>query len=166
MNPGNSGGPLLNTSGEMIGMCVAIISSTGQNAGVGFAIPVDRIRRFLPELREHGKVIRAYHGIVRVNVTDQGMRIAQLSQGSPAEQAGLRPFRLQVKTSRKGNYQYREQFLDRDYADFILAIDGRPVKTHTDFLELMDGYKPGDRVVFTVLREGKQLNVPVTLGSA
>ncbi|MEM6330392.1 MAG: trypsin-like peptidase domain-containing protein, partial [Planctomycetota bacterium] len=64
MNPGNSGGPLLNGAAEMIGMNVAIASKIGQNSGVGFAIPVSRVRRFLPELIEHGKVIRAYHGIV------------------------------------------------------------------------------------------------------
>ena len=59
MNPGNSGGPLLNSNAEMIGMCVAIASRTGQNSGVGFAIPINRIRSILPDLMTHGHVVRA-----------------------------------------------------------------------------------------------------------
>ena len=166
MNPGNSGGPLLNSSGEMIGMCVAIISSTGQNAGVGFAIPADRIRRFLPDLIEQGRVVRAYHGIVMLNETSRGLRIARLSPGGPAEVAGLQPFKLKVRTWRDGNRIYREQTLDRDSADYLLAIDGVPVSSHTDFLKLMDGHKPGDRVVFTIERSGQRLDIAVTLGAA
>jgi hypothetical protein len=85
MNPGNSGGPMLNSTGEMIGMCVAIRSAVGQNSGVGFAIPVDRVRRFVPELIATGKVQRAFHGIVLVNPTARGLRIAKLSPGGPAD---------------------------------------------------------------------------------
>ncbi|HMP05262.1 MAG TPA: trypsin-like peptidase domain-containing protein, partial [Lacipirellulaceae bacterium] len=59
MNPGNSGGPLLNSDGQMIGMCVAIASRTGQNSGIGFAIPLNRTRSILPDLIEHGHVVRA-----------------------------------------------------------------------------------------------------------
>ncbi len=166
MNPGNSGGPLLNTSAEMIGMCVAIRSSVGQNSGVGFAIPVDRIRRFLPELIENGKIARAYHGIVLIEESSRGLRIAKLSKGSPAEVAGLRAFRVVKRRWREGPVVYESTDLDKDYADYLIAIDGKPVATHPEFLELMDGYQPGERVVFTVVRDGREVDLPVTLGAA
>ncbi|MEO1498113.1 MAG: trypsin-like peptidase domain-containing protein [Planctomycetota bacterium] len=166
MNPGNSGGPLLNSSGEMVGMCVAIVSATGQNAGVGFAIPMNRIRRFVPELMEHGRVIRAYHGIVLLNETSQGLQIARIAERGPAAVAGLRPFRQVIETGRNGPFIVRRTRVDRDYADFILAIDGRSVRTHEDFLAIMDAYKPGQQVTFTVLREGRRMSVPLTLGAA
>lgn len=166
MNPGNSGGPLLNTSAEMIGMCVAIRSSVGQNSGVGFAIPIDRIRRFVPELIENGRIVRAYHGIVMVNETNQGLRVAKLAQDGPAEAAGLRAFRVVKRRWREGPVVYEATELDKDYADYILAIDGKSIATHTEFLEVMDGYTPGDRVVFTVLRDGQRLDVRVRLGAA
>lgn len=166
MNPGNSGGPLLNTSAEMVGMCVAIRSSVGQNSGVGFAIPADRIRRFVPELIKNGRIVRAYHGIVVLNETDRGLRIAKLSQGGPAEHAGLRGFRVVKRRVRQGSVVYEVPELDKEYADFIVAIDGKAVSTHTDFLAVMDAHAPGDRVVFTVQRDGQQVQVSVTLGAA
>ncbi|MEO0531533.1 MAG: trypsin-like peptidase domain-containing protein [Planctomycetota bacterium] len=166
MNPGNSGGPLLNTSAEMVGMCVAIRSSVGQNSGVGFAIPVDRVKRFVPELIENGRIVRAYHGIVVLNETNRGLRIAKLSQGGPAERAGLRGFRVIKRRERQGPVIYEIKELDKEYADFIIAIDGQAVSTHTDFLTVMDAHAPGDRVVFTVERDGRQMQIPVTLGAA
>ena len=79
MNPGNSGGPLLNTNAEVIGMNVAIATKTGQNAGVGFAIPANRIRRIGPELIKHGRIIRPDHGIVSLMPTKQELwRTTQL----------------------------------------------------------------------------------------
>lgn len=166
MNPGNSGGPLLNTSAEMIGMCVAIRSSVGQNSGVGFAIPVDRIKRFLPELIEQGRIVRAYHGIVVLNETSRGLRIAKLSQGGPAERAGLRAFRVVKRRWREGPVVYEATELDKEHADYLVAIDGKPISTHTEFLALMDSYAPGDRIVFTVIRDGSRLEVPLKLGAA
>ncbi len=166
MNPGNSGGPLLNTSAEMIGMCVAIRSAVGQSSGVGFAIPVDRVKRFVPELIEHGRIIRAYHGIVVLNETARGLRIAKLAADGPAEKAGLRGFRVTKRYERRGAAVYEIKELDKDHADFLVAIDGKAVRSHTEFLAIMDAHAPGDRVVFTVRREGELLDVPVVLGSA
>ena len=166
MNPGNSGGPLLNTQGQMIGMCVAIKGPAGQNSGVGFAIPSSRIKRFVPELLEYGKVIRAYHGIVMLNETTRGLRIAKVTPGGPADKAGLRGFRTIVRTRRQGSLIYREQTIDRNYADFILQIDGKPVSTHEEFLEMMDAYRPSDRVEFTIRRnDGQTVRIPITLGT-
>ena len=166
MNPGNSGGPMLDSSGQMIGMCIAIKGPAGQNSGVGFAIPSNRILRFVPELIEHGRVIRAYHGIVMLSETSRGLRIAKITPGGPAEAAGLRGFRVIVRNRRQGNVIYREQTIDRDYADFIVAIDGKQVTTHQEFLEMMDSYRPQDRVVFTIRRGGRSMQVPVTMGAA
>src|SRR5262245_60560953 len=89
MNPGNSGGPLLDTSGRMIGMNVAIATKTGQNAGLGFAIPINRIRQVVPQLIEHGKVVRADVGIVLVKEMDKGLQVVKLNKNGPAEKAGL-----------------------------------------------------------------------------
>ena len=92
MNPGNSGGPLLDTGGRMIGMNVAIATKTGQNAGLGFAIPINRIRQIVPQLIEHGKVTRADSGIVAVKEIDHGLQIVEVNKGGPAEKcwtAGL-----------------------------------------------------------------------------
>ena len=97
MNPGNSGGPLLDTSGRMIGMNVAIATKTGQNAGLGFAIPINRIRQIVPQLIEHGKVVRADIGIVAVKEIDKGLQIVEVNKGGPAEKAGLQGW----KTVRK-----------------------------------------------------------------
>lgn len=167
MNPGNSGGPLLNTSAEMIGMCVAIRSSVGQNSGVGFAIPIDRVKRFLPELIEKGRVVRAYHGIVRVNETSRGLQIVHLDRDGPASRAGIRGWRFTKKPYRDAFGRVRTAIEeDRSYGDYLIAIDGKPVATHDKFIEIMDGHAPGERVVFTLLREGQTVEAPVTLEEA
>ena len=89
MNPGNSGGPLLDSNARMIGMCVAIASRTGQNTGIGFAIPIDRIKSILPELINHGHVVRADIGISHVMETEMGLVIARITPDGPAAKAGL-----------------------------------------------------------------------------
>lgn len=166
MNPGNSGGPLLDTSARMVGMNVAIATKTGQNTGVGFAIPVDRVRRTLSDLIEHGKIIRAYHGIVTLMETPNGLKIVRLSNGGPAEEAGLKGFRIIKRQRRQGNVIFIETVPDKDSADHIIAIDGRPVRSHTDFLDIMDRHKPGDEVQITILRQGRSMDVSLTLGAA
>lgn len=166
MNPGNSGGPLLDSNARMIGMNVAIASKTGQNTGVGFAIPVNRVRRFLPELIKRGKVLRADHGIVEVAVTPHGLTIARVRPNGPASEAGLRGFRIVRRERRQGNIRYLDTRIDREYADSILAIDNNPVETVDEFVAIMDRYSPGQVVHFRVLRDGKPLDVDVRLGEA
>ena len=102
LNRGNSGGPLLDSRGRLIGMNTAIASSTGENTGVGFAIPVDTIKRVAAQLIENGKVIRPETGISRVFQSEQGLVIATLVPGGPAEQAGLRGFRSSARRSAAG----------------------------------------------------------------
>lgn len=164
MNPGNSGGPMLDSSARMIGMNVAIATRTGQSAGVGFAIPVDRIRRFLPDLIEHGKIIRPYHGIVSVMETSRGLRILKLSDDGPAKRAGLRGSRLVRRPVSQGFGV--EVVIDRESADLLVAIDGKELKDHTDFVDVMESHKPGDTLTLTVLRDGVRHQIELTLGAA
>ena len=165
MNPGNSGGPMLNTSGQMIGMCVAIATKTGQNAGVGFAIPIDRIKSIVPELIENGRVIRADIGITHVMETETGLVIARLDPDGPAAQAGLEGFRRVVQRRQQGPLVYETEQIDRSHADRILAVDGEPMKTGVRFRDKIWEHKPGDVVTLTISRNGQQLEVPVTLGA-
>jgi len=163
INPGSSGGPLLDSRGRMIGMNTAIASRTGESAGVGFAIPINTIARVVPELIRHGRVIRPEIGIARVFKTEQGLLIATLIPGGAAEKAGLRGFRVLRQTRRQGPFVYETQTIDRSYADLIVAVDGQPVKTPDDFLSIIESRRPGDVVTLTVIRRGQQLSVPVQL---
>ncbi|HEY2412299.1 MAG TPA: trypsin-like peptidase domain-containing protein [Pirellulaceae bacterium] len=161
LNPGNSGGPLLDTNGRLIGMNVAIATKSGQNAGLGFAIPVSRIARFIPELIANGKITRPDLGIVTVNETDKGLQIVRLNPGGPAERAGLRGWgRREVK---RGPLVMTTN--DSSKADYIVAIDGQPVVKGDTLIEKIEEHKPGDTVMLSVLREGQPTQVSVTLGS-
>ena len=164
MNPGNSGGPLLDTSGRMIGMNVAIATKTGQSAGLGFAIPVNRIRQIVPQLIEHGKVVRADIGIVAVAETPKGLQIVQTNRGGPAEQAGLRGWKTVRREVRRGPLVYTVERNDPSAADMIVAVDGEPVEKASAFVEKIEEHRPGEQIVLTIIREGQQMQVPVTLG--
>jgi S1-C subfamily serine protease len=165
MNPGNSGGPLLDTSGRMIGMNVAIATRVGQSAGVGFAIPINRIRKIVPQLIEHGKVVRADIGIIAVNEMDQGLQIVQTNRGGPAERAGLRGWRLVQRKVRRGPLVYTIEQPDRSSADIIVAVDGKRVESASAFVEMIEEHQPGDRITLTIIRDDQTLSVPITLGS-
>jgi S1-C subfamily serine protease len=166
LNRGNSGGPLLDTRGRMIGMNTAILSPTGQNIGVGFALPVNTIRRVVPQLIEHGRVIRPITGIASVYETDNGLVIIELTPRGPAELAGLRGFRWVRKREKRGPFYVESRQLDRSYADTIIAVDGRAVTSGEALQDLIETKQPGERVVFTVVREAKQIDVPIVLGAS
>jgi S1-C subfamily serine protease len=163
INPGNSGGPLLDSRARMIGMNTAIASKTGESAGVGFAIPVNTIARIVPQLIRDGRVIRPDIGIARVYETDQGLLIAKLSPNGAAERAGLQGPKVVRERRRQGPFVYERQTIDRSAADLIVAVDGKPVKTADDFLDLIESKQPGDTVVVTVVRNGQKTQVPVQL---
>jgi len=165
LNRGNSGGPLIDSRGRLIGMNTAIASSTGENTGVGFAIPVDTIKRVVSQLIENGKVIRPETGISRVFQSEQGLVIATLVPGSPAEQAGLRGFKVVRETKRRGPFTYEERRIDRSQADVIVAVDGEKVTTADSFLTLIERHRPGDRAVLTLFREGELIEVSLTLAA-
>lgn len=164
LNKGNSGGPLLDTSGRVVGMNVAIASASGDSAGIGFAIPVNTLARIVPELIEHGRVTRPTIGIAAIAPRNGRLTIAAVVPGGPAERAGLRGYKLVKRTYRRGPFIYEEKSWDRDQADEIIDVDGVKVETLEAFLGEIDKYKPGDTVEITVLREGKRVRVPVKLG--
>lgn len=159
INPGNSGGPLLDTRGRLIGMNTAIASKTGQSSGVGFAIPSNLIARIVPQLIANGKVIRPEIGIARVYETERGLLIARLTDGGPAARAGLQG--PAVTSRRRGPFTVES--IDRSAADLIIAVDDQKVESADDFLGYIEARNPGDRVVLTVIRGGREIKVPVTL---
>lgn len=162
VNPGNSGGPLLDSHGRLIGVNTAIASRTGQSAGVGFAIPANLIARVVPQLIRHGRVIRPDIGIQSVYETDLGLLIIRMSPGGPAEEAGLRG--PQVTRERRGPIVI--QRTDRSAADLIIAVDDQATNTVDDFLGYIEARDPGDRVVLTVVRGNSEIQVPVRLGES
>ena len=166
INPGNSGGPLLDSHSRLIGMNTAIASRTGQNAGVGFAIPVNTIKRVVPQLIEKGHVTRPDLGIAKVYQTEAGLLIAALAPGGPAERAGLRGFRIIRKQVRRGPFIVQETRIDQSAADLIVGIDGKRIHTVDDLLDAIEQKQPGQQVVVNVVRGTKQVGVPVTLGTS
>lgn len=164
LNQGNSGGPLLNTRGELIGMNTAIMSSDGDSTGVGFAIPSSTIQRIVGKLVKHGRVVRPTIGITRVYEKEQGLLIVIVARGGPADAAGLKGFSLVTKP-RIGLHR-PEPTIDTTSADLIQAIDGTPVKTADELLEILENINPGDTVLLDIVRSGKLTRVPVKLGSS
>jgi putative serine protease PepD len=142
INPGNSGGPLLDGNGRVIGINSQIESSSQQNSGVGFAIPVSTVKSVVPQIQNGGKVLRAYLGVTNNDSADNtGAVVAQTVPGGPAEKAGLQP------------------------GDKITAIDGRPVYSSGDVSAAVDSRKPGQKAKVTVERNGAQRTLIVDLGT-
>jgi S1-C subfamily serine protease len=165
INPGNSGGALLDTQGRLIGINTAIASRTGGSHGVGFAIPSNTILRVAPQLIRNGRVIRGETGIEKVReevVRDipgggriQGLLVLELIEGGPAESAGLR-----------GPMVVRDRGIPRrdvSTADIITAVEGIPTRKAVDFTAVIDERLPDDRIVLDVFREGRMIQVPITL---
>lgn len=162
VNPGNSGGPLIDTRGMLIGVNTAIASKNGQSAGVGFAIPVNLVKRVVKQLIKYGKVIRPEIGIHHVYETDEGLLIERLTPGGPAERAGLQGPKVVVQ--RRGLFQVRQ--VDRSAADIIIAVDGMETPTVDDFLTYIETKRPGDEVTLRILRGNQQQDISVTLGGS
>jgi S1-C subfamily serine protease len=156
INPGNSGGPLLDSSGRLIGVNTAIYSPSGAYAGIGFAIPVDTVQWVVPDLIQHGHVIRPSLGVQVANpqVASQlgiaGALILEVAPGSSAERAGLRP-------------TVRDERGHLVLGDVIVAIDGQPVRNPGDLVLLLEQHEAGDTVRVTVAHGGKQRDVRIAL---
>ncbi len=156
INPGTSGGPLLDSAGLLIGVNAAIYSPSGVYAGIGFAVPVDTVNRVVPQIIRHGKVIRPGLGITiaEEQVTKrfelQGVLVIDVLPNSAAAQAGMRPTR------------YGERGQVR-LGDVIVAIDGKTVKTSNELFVLLEDYQVGDTITVTVQRDGQVKKLPVTL---
>ena len=157
INPGSSGGPLLDSHSRLIGMNTAIASRTGQNTGVGFAIPVTSIARVVPQLIEQRPSIAARdRDCPRVSNLSRGLLGGpSLTQGGPAEAAGLRGPRLVRERRRQGPFSYDYQSLDRTAADLIIAVDGEKIVSADEFLSAIESKRPGDEVTLTIVREGR-----------
>lgn len=158
INMGNSGGPLLDSSANLIGMNTVIFSTSGSSAGLGFAVPVDTIKMIVPQIIAHGKVIRPGLGISilpdhlekRMTGSHKGIIIATVVDKGPAEKAGLRGM-TQDKFGR--------MFL----GDVILKIDGKEVNNLDDIYQILETKKIGENVTVTYRRDGKELSTKVTL---
>ena len=164
LNQGNSGGPLLDNEGKVIGMNTAIASLTGQNTGVGFAVPASTISRVIPQLLKHGVVRRATLGIDLFWKTEKGLGVARTQQNGPASNAGIKGLEVTRKVVRVGNRLFETIEADKSSADRIVRIDGDEIMTTDDLQEILDKHKPGEQVNVGVLRDGELINVPVTLG--
>ncbi|MGH2995761.1 MAG: S1C family serine protease [Gaiellaceae bacterium] len=165
INHGNSGGPLLNTSGEVVGVNAQIESDSGGNDGIGFAIPSNTVSSVVSQLLSTGKVEHAYLGVSVQTIPDgiadelgqpAGVAVAEVRSDSPAEQAGLR---AAAETRTVDGEAYPTG------GDVITAIDGDPVTTTEGLQSAIDAKKPGDELELTVARDGATRTITVTLAS-
>lgn len=159
INPGSSGGPLLGSDGRLIGVTTAIYSPSGASAGVGFAIPVDTVKRVIPQLIKYGQVKKIGLGVVlvpdniRLRLGGNGAMILNIFPGGPADKAGLRP------TQREGGI-----FGGIIYGDIITMLDGQPINNNEDLIEYIEKTKKdGDRVEIKYLRNTKIFSTTATL---
>jgi S1-C subfamily serine protease len=159
INPGNSGGPLLDSAGRLIGVNTAIYSPSGTSAGIGFAIPVDEVFRIVPQLIQHGKVVRA--DIAAQLAPDQILRkagrkgalVLHVQPDGPAAKAGLLP------TRQDDDGRIR-------LGDIITALDGKEVTSAGQLQDELEKRAVGTVVELTVLRDGKEITLQVTLAAA
>ncbi|MBK9295104.1 MAG: Do family serine endopeptidase [Oligoflexia bacterium] len=145
INPGNSGGPLVNTKGEVIGVNAAI---DGRAQGIGFAIPINVVKKLIPDLKTKGRVTRSYLGVTINNInekmveefglkTDKGALVLGVAQGSPADKAGIEPY------------------------DVIVAINGREVEDAREITNKITETKSGETINLKIIREAKPIDVKV-----
>jgi S1-C subfamily serine protease len=166
INHGNSGGPLLNANGDVIGVNAQIESESGGNVGIGFAIPIDTVKDVASQLIKEGKVEHAYLGIDMVPINsdvaanfrvpvDKGVLIQHVQPGSPAAKAGLRGGTTQVV------YAGTTYWLG---GDVITKADGRPIETTDQLASVVTSKQPGDSLDLEVHRGQETLSVTVELG--
>ncbi len=152
INLGNSGGPLVNMRGEVVGINNAIVSASGGNEGIGLAVPSNMAKKILAQLVDKGEVVRGWLGVMIQNVSEdlaealelpdtKGALVTKVLSGSPAEKAGLRE------------------------RDLIVAIGGKPVEDMDELRNRVADLEPGKKVKFSLYREGKKETVPVTIGT-
>jgi serine protease Do len=153
INRGNSGGPLVNMRGEVVGINSLIYSATGGNIGIGFAIPSSLAQKVVVQLKENGRVIRGWLGVGIYPVDDKyqevlglefknGAVINNIDPDSPAEKAGLKKY------------------------DVILAINGVPIKDNADLMFKIADTKPGTEIDITIVRDKKKMTVKAKVGEA
>jgi S1-C subfamily serine protease len=156
INPGNSGGPLLNSAGQLIGVNTQIVSPSGAFSGIGFAVPVDIVKRVVPQLIQYGKVIRPGLGISLIPDSIagrwgiKGIVIAKVLPGSMADKAGLQG----LEETANGRIRL---------GDVITAIDGEAIRTYDDLARMLDRHNVGDRIKLGIRRSGKEQTLSLKL---
>jgi S1-C subfamily serine protease len=166
INRGNSGGPLVDAEGRVIGINSQIQSTGGGGEGVGFAVPIDTVKRSLDELRRHGKVSYAYVGVSTVAVfpqlarryalpVDHGALVEQVTRGGPAAAAGIRAGDRTVR------FQAQRYSIG---GDVIFKAAGRTLTGQDDLSKAIAGYRPGRRIELELYRDGRRRTVRVKLG--
>ncbi len=153
INTGNSGGPLINTSGEVVGVNTVVFGNKQTATGIGFAIQVDYVKKILPDLKTTGMVNRGYIGIQMDALTKElkknstldpsveGVVVTGVANGNPAQESGMRP------------------------CDIILQVDGKPVKSPLDLTKKITSIRPGKTVRILTLRNGKKRKLSVRVGN-
>ncbi|MEM1173221.1 MAG: trypsin-like peptidase domain-containing protein [Pseudomonadota bacterium] len=151
INTGNSGGALVNTRGELVGLNTAVLVQDTSTEGISFAIPVDLVRGVVDEIRRNGRVVRGWMGLEPSNLTraerdllglesNRGIMLVEVYEGGPADRANLRP------------------------GDVILSINNRPIQSRRQAQLIVGGTQPGDEVDLVVWRDGREYQTRVTAG--
>jgi S1-C subfamily serine protease len=156
INPGNSGGPLLDSAGRLIGVNAAIFSPSGAYAGIGFAIPADIVNWVVPDLIEHGRILRPVMGVqlasaqVESRLGIEGALVLDVVEGSGADRAGIRPT---VRDARGALI----------LGDVIVAIDDEPIESSSDLILALEKHSVGETVKVTVMRDARKQVLDVEL---
>lgn len=166
INRGNSGGPLINSHGEVIGINSAIYTPSGTTAGIGFAIPINTAKRIAHDLITDGRVHQAFLGVETIPINEsfaealglpaqEGLLVQTTTRGGPAAEAGIR-----------GGDRVAQAGMRRFYVggDVLTAIDGQKITNRVDVDLVLNKKRPGDEVTLTLFRGGKKMDVKVKLG--
>ena len=167
INPGNSGGPVMDIDGKVIGINSQIMSRTGGSQGVGFAIPINSVKKIIPTLIRGEKFEYPYIGItgmdlnanlknaLKIDLNIKGVMVVDVVKGSPADLGGLLGY---TGTVSDNNNSYPSG------GDILTAINTMPIKSMGDLLTILfSDHSPGDSVTFTILRDSNQLDLDITL---
>ncbi len=159
INPGNSGGPLLDSSGRLIGVNTSIYSPSGAYAGIGFCIPSDVVNWVVPDLIEHGKLMRPDMGVQFANVSAnqrfgfKGALVLNVIKGSAAATVGIRP-------------TFRDRYGNIRWGDIVIEMDGEKIESRNDLLLLLEQYEAGDKVKLTIIRDEQEVELELVLDEA
>ena len=166
INRGNSGGPLINSHGEVIGINSAIYTPSGTTAGIGFAIPINTAKRIAHDLITDGRVHQAFLGVETIPINEsfaealglpaqEGLLVQTTSRGGPAAEAGIR-----------GGDRVAQAGMRRFYVggDVLTAIDGQKIANRVDVDLMLNKKRPGEEVTITLFRGGKKMDLKVKLG--
>jgi len=166
INRGNSGGPLINSHGEVIGINSAIYTPSGTTAGIGFAIPINTAKRIAHDLITDGRVHQAFLGVETIPINEsfaealglpaqEGLLVQTTTRGGPAAEAGIR-----------GGDRVAQAGMRRFYVggDVLTAIDGQKIANRVDVDLMLNKKRPGEAVTITLFRGGKKMDLQVKLG--